>query len=652
MSVKSVYLVSAAGKWTMTELAMAAAADTAECVEEVEVRGHIIDSLILPKILDGICAGGGSFRIVDTSTSGVELGLEKWREFSLWHGMNVDRPVRNRAEEELRESQQRLERLLEAVSAYTYSVEFQDGVPVSTRHGAACGYVTGYSPQEYSADRFLWFNMIHPEDRARVQRHVASLLREDTVPPIEHRILHKDGSVRWVRDTIVRQFDGTGILTGYDGLVEDITERRNIDHALQRNLQAQSSLTSLLRLCLEPLPLEELLGRTLELLFEAPWVDLESTGAVFLVETAPEMLVMKAHRGLPDALVAACKQVPFRQCLCGQAASDGQIMFADCVDRRHERCRPNLLPHGHFCLPIVSDGDLLGVISLYVKHGRQNEPEEEQFLSGVANLLAEIVKRKKSEEKLAKREAQLLAAQKIQQRLLPASPPPVPGFDLAGACFPAEFAGGDCFDFLWLPDGSLAVVIGDVSGHAVDSALLMASTSAHLRSFAEDHDKIEEILAHTNSLLCRETEEGRFVTLLFARVDVGSRTLHFVNAGHPSGYVLGPSAETKAILGSNTRPLAVLPDTPFPVDGPLSFEPNDIVLLITDGILEARSPRDELFGAERMLEVVRANHRRKAADIIRSLEEAIRDFDGRRELHDDVTIVVIKVEPGAAARGV
>jgi sigma-B regulation protein RsbU (phosphoserine phosphatase) len=258
----------------------------------------------------------------------------------------------------------------------------------------------------------------------------------------------------------------------------------------------------------------------------------------------------------------------------------------------------------------------------------------------------DITERKQSERMLREREGQLIAAQRIQEHILPCSAPKVPGFDIAGSLIPAEFAAGDYFDYLCLPDGSMGIVVGDVSGHGFGPALVTATTSAHLRSFVEEHSDVEEILKHTNSILCREVEEGRFVTFFFARLELSSRTLYYANAGHPPGYVFSQSGDIKAMLESASFPLAIFPDSDFPVSGPVRLEPNDIILLTTDGILEAHSPTDELFGTERTLDVVRANRDRKASEIIKSLQQAVCDFTQRDEPQDDVTAVVIKVEPG------
>ncbi|NQT15235.1 MAG: SpoIIE family protein phosphatase [Planctomycetes bacterium] len=261
----------------------------------------------------------------------------------------------------------------------------------------------------------------------------------------------------------------------------------------------------------------------------------------------------------------------------------------------------------------------------------------------MAGSIMDITEHRLSQGRLREREAGLLAAQRIQERLLPQSAPDLAGFDIAGAVHPAEFAGGDYFDYLDLQDGALGVLVGDVSGHGVSSSLLTAAASSHIRSYAEMSVEIDEILARTNSLLASQTEGNPFVTLFFARIDPQTRSLSYINAGHPPGYVLDKSGAVKATLNSGTLPLAVQPDTEFPIGGPVVLETGDTVLLITDGVLEAMSPGRQMFGAERMLEVVRENRAGCAREIIDGLYRAIRDFTQRDQTMDDVTIVVIRL---------
>jgi PAS domain S-box-containing protein len=137
-----------------------------------------------------------------------------------------------RAEEELRRSEMRYRRLLHSVTGYIYSVTIAQDTASSTIHGPGCAAVTGYTPDDYAADAFLWYRMIHEDDRQRVERAVTRLLDGKKPVPLEHRIHHRDGSLRWIRHTLVPRLSPTGQLSGYDGLIEDISERKRVEEEL------------------------------------------------------------------------------------------------------------------------------------------------------------------------------------------------------------------------------------------------------------------------------------------------------------------------------------------------------------------------------------------------------------------------------------
>jgi PAS domain S-box-containing protein len=257
--------------------------------------------------------------------------------------------------------------------------------------------------------------------------------------------------------------------------------------------------------------------------------------------------------------------------------------------------------------------------------------------------IRDITERIRLEGSLRHKEAQLLAAQKIQECLLPHIPPQLPGYDIAGAAYPAEFAAGDHFDYLPFSDGSMGLVVGDVSGHGFSSALLMASTHGRLRVLAEMDLGLDEILARANAGLLKETEDGQFVTVILARLDPTRRTIEYTNAGHQPGYVLDPSGKVKARLESTSLPLAILSHIEYPIADQVQLAPGDLVLLVTDGALEARSQEDAPFGIERTLELVHENRRRSAHEIIETLFQSVRDFSANARLLDDVTLMVIKV---------
>lgn len=146
-----------------------------------------------------------------------------------------DITAHKQAERILQEAEERYRKMIDAVTAYTYSVQVHQDHSVSTHHSSACLAVTGYSQEDYSSDPYLWHSMIHPLDREMVQEVIAGIYAGRAVPPSEHRLIRRDGTIVWVRNTMVPFYDAQGDLIAYDGLVEDISERKQAEEALRES---------------------------------------------------------------------------------------------------------------------------------------------------------------------------------------------------------------------------------------------------------------------------------------------------------------------------------------------------------------------------------------------------------------------------------
>jgi serine phosphatase RsbU (regulator of sigma subunit) len=281
------------------------------------------------------------------------------------------------------------------------------------------------------------------------------------------------------------------------------------------------------------------------------------------------------------------------------------------------------------------------------------EGAEDYLVKGyvTSNLLArslryaiERFRRRQAEKALRETNDQIRAAREIQQRLFPASSPCLPGLDIAGASFPAEATGGDYFDYIPLPDGSLGVAISDVTGHGFGPALVMASTRAYLRALMQTHTDVATVLRLANRVLVSDVGNDRFVTLLLARLDPATRTLSYANAGHPAGYVLDALGLVKRPLGSTAIPLGIQPEGDFPAGDPVQLVPGDLLVLLTDGVVETRAPDNSAFGTQRVFDVCRLYRHDPAHLIVTNLYYAVRAFAQNAPQVDDITVVVIKVE--------
>lgn len=184
-------------------------------------------------------------------------------------------------------------------------------------------------------------------------------------------------------------------------LLKEVAENGRARQEIERNLLTQQTLNKLLHLSLEDASIEKILHDFIAYLTKLPWLEIENKGAVFLVEGDDAHLTMKAQHGLAPPLLQKCAQVGFGTCLCGRAAQSKEIVFADCIDDRHDISYKGITPHGHYCVPILTkDQELLGIFTLYTKEHATRQKHVEEVLMAVASVVSGIIKRKKVEQEL------------------------------------------------------------------------------------------------------------------------------------------------------------------------------------------------------------------------------------------------------------
>jgi len=250
-------------------------------------------------------------------------------------------------------------------------------------------------------------------------------------------------------------------------------------------------------------------------------------------------------------------------------------------------------------------------------------------------------RRHRVEEQMRDTSEEFRAAQEIQQRLYPTKAPELPGFDIAGALYPAKATAGDYFDYIPMLDGCLGVVLGDVSSHGMGPALLMSETRACLRTLVQVHSDVGEILTRANRVLAADTSDFHFVTLLMARLDPRDRSMVYASAGQ-RGYLLHAGIDA-TVLDSTSMPLGVRPDTLVPAAAPVALQPGELVAFFTDGLFEAESPGRVRFGVARALQIIRSERDKSARQIIDSLHNELLGFCRNQPPSDDVTVVIVKV---------
>jgi len=240
-----------------------------------------------------------------------------------------------------------------------------------------------------------------------------------------------------------------------------------------------------------------------------------------------------------------------------------------------------------------------------------------------------------------KQEFHLQLAKEIQQRLY-ATAVPVPDFDMAGVAYLADRTGGDYFDFIPQPGGGLFIVIGDVTGHGFGAALVMAETRACLRSCANFVSDMGSLLGYVNRSLAADLAGGQHVTLLLAHLDPKSRELQYSSAGHVPCYLLRRSGEI-GVMESVAPPLGLFPKCEYSSSPVIPLAGGDVILLMTDGLVEMENSDLGQFGPERALEFIRDRREDSARALVQGLYEAARTFAGGHPQRDDIALVVCKV---------
>jgi len=237
----------------------------------------------------------------------------------------------------------------------------------------------------------------------------------------------------------------------------------------------------------------------------------------------------------------------------------------------------------------------------------------------------------------------LALASEIQHHLLPEKAPHLDGFDIFGGSQYCDETGGDYYDYIKLDANKLGLVVGDVSGHGIGSALVMTTARGILRSQASHQGtELVPFLNALNRHLVRDTGDSYFMTLFYAVLDSEKRSCHWISAGH--GPILHYCSTDNSIakLPCSGIPLGILEETDYLDMRPINMTAGSILLIGTDGIWETRNLQGELFGIERLCRVLEEFATATAAEIHAATLAAVVEFRGQAQQDDDVTLVVIK----------
>ncbi len=247
-------------------------------------------------------------------------------------------------------------------------------------------------------------------------------------------------------------------------------------------------------------------------------------------------------------------------------------------------------------------------------------------------------------ERMAK---ELEIARRVQMSLLPRTNPRAEGYDIAGTCIPALEVGGDYYDFVNLGGRQIGIAIGDVSGKGVPAAIYMTLTKGILQSHAEDNISPRKVLSKVNSLMYRTIDRNSFVSMFYAVLDPPRRTIRFARAGQCPVIVAQRSGEQGSFLTPKGMALGLERGKVFDAvleEQELALSPGEVLVFYTDGFTEARNASGEEFGEERLVASITRHRHAPAGGVIDGICGDVNAFIAGHPQHDDMTMVVVKVE--------
>ena len=453
----------------------------------------------------------------------------------------------------------------------------------------------GYHAEDFLENRMMFRQIVYPGDHSEIareiQEHVSKGLEDYSQT---YRIVTKSGELRWVEDrTSVIEDDLTGERY-HQGIIVDVHERKEAEEKLRRS--------------------EEKYRR--------------------IVDTAGEgFLLMDENLCIVDLNDAFARMVgKKKEHLYGTNPFDRgtgayRQYLADC------QTQSSGLDYREFeCQLLYQDKRVVPVLV----HANTLRSDSGEVIGNMA-FVTDMTEQKKALE----------LAGEVQRGLLPERPPEIRGLDIASRNIPCDEVGGDYFDFLVDEGGEkekLSIVVGDITGHGVDAALLMSSARAFLRMRASHSGTSIEIVTALNQHLTKDlSESGRFMTMFYLALDRKAGQLEWIRAGHDPALIYDPETDLFEELKGPGLALGVIEDFDYALQRRNGLRPGQVIVVGTDGIWESCNPSGEMFGKERLMEIIRTTATQEAQSILDNVFQAQADFcDGLRS-DDDLTLVVVKI---------
>jgi len=427
-------------------------------------------------------------------------------------------------------------------------------------------------------------------------------------------------------------------------LAELLAELGTQDQDLRLRIEELSAVYNISGLLAGALDLQEILDKTAKIVCEVMKV---KACSIRMLDEATGSLTIKAIHNLSDEYLNKGPVLVGENSIDADALKGEMVYIADAPGdprtRYPEQAQKEGIVSGLVC-GLIFRGKAVGVLRVYTGETHEFTPFEEALLRAVAaQAAAATVNAKLIAETLENERylRQIAYAGEVQRRMIPDTAPETENIQIGAVYRPTYDVGGDFYDFISLPKGNLAIAIADVSGKGVPASLLMASLRSALRVYAYHTYDIDRILVEINQHVCRDTTIAEFVTLFYGVLSPDGKLLTYCNAGHYPPMLLR-NGEIQ-YLSTGGMVLGVDCDTTFDREI-IHLHSDDVLLLYTDGAVDAMNFNDETFGSKRLAESLKRYADQNAQLMAKNILWDIRRFRGLADRTDDVTLVTLKIK--------
>ena len=452
----------------------------------------------------------------------------------------------------------------------------------------------GYTADAFLNDEIMFRDIVYPKDSDRTLREIQSYVSKGIENYTQmYRIVTKDGDVRWIEDrTSVVEDEETGNRY-HQGIVIDIHQKKEAEDKVHKS--------------------EEKYRR--------------------IVETAGEgFLLMDEYMKIVDLNAAYSRMVGIsRNKIIGKSlfdmvteeyhalfTTDGESLLR----QKNPEFECNILSFDGRKIPVLIHANTLN--------------DDSGGIIGKMAFITDMTEHKNA----------LALAGEVQRSLLPHLNPQIDGLDISGKNVACNEIGGDYFDFFWDPDtlqSPFTAVVGDITGHGVDSALLMATARAFLRMRASQVGTIKDIVTEMNHHLTEDVyDTGNFMTLFYLTINADRRHIEWIRAGHEPAWLYDPDNESFEELKGPGLALGIDKNFTYQVNQKTGLKKGQVIIIGTDGIWEGHNKSGEMFGKHRLKEIVRENAAFSSEKILNEIFQEYTQFIQGTQPEDDVTLVAIK----------